>query len=515
MHVEYALSAIYLIAALALAVYGLNSLLLTFIYLRVRSRRAQTQAAGPLPSVTVQLPIYNERWVVRRLIDAVANLDYPRHLLQVQVLDDSSDHTAVIAAAVAERWRRQGLDISVIHRQERHGYKAGALANALPQAKGELIAIFDADFLPSRDWLRQVVPHFLGQERLGFVQTRWGHLNGACSAITRAQVLALDGHFIIEQTARQRSGLLMNFNGTAGIWRRRCIEEAGGWLARTLSEDLDLSYRVQLAGWRCLYLPEVVAPAEVPPTVSSFKRQQRRWAMGSIQCLRHLARPLWRSHLRFWQKLEGFIHLSGYLAHPLMIVLLLVSLPLLLLNGGLHYHMAFLGLASLGPPLLYAVAQAVQSPPALRRLLFLPVLVLLGTGVALSNTLAVLKGFYCDGGEFQRTPKFHLVGTGGDWRSKRYSLGFDVATKQPLLYRSVAELVLALYALAAIVTAWRQGSIYAVPFLALYACGFAYVAFESLQEARAGRVQGRMPAAGVWRRHASGDRQPSGMMADH
>jgi len=483
----YLLNTIYLLAAALLAVYGSNALLLTWLFLRVRSREAQAEKPACLPSVTLQLPVYNERWVIRRIIDAIGALDYPRDLLEVQVLDDSTDDTTIIAQGVAERWRKRGLDIRVIHRSDRSGYKAGALSNGLRQAKGELVAIFDADFVPPRDWLMKVVPHFCNDERLGFVQTRWGHVNGGYSATTQAQVLALDGHFIIEQTARQRCGLLMNFNGTAGVWRRACIEDAGGWSSRTLSEDLDLSYRAQLRGWRTLYLPEVVAPAEVPPQVIAFKNQQRRWATGSVQCLRHLLRPLLRSGLSSWQKIEGIVHLGGYLCHPLMVILLLLSPVLLLLEGGLRFQLTFLSLASLGPPLLYIVAQAVQGSKGLERIAYLPVLVMLGTGLALSNTLGVLRGLMGDGGDFQRTPKFRLVGASGDWRGRAYALGLGST--------SFGELMLSLYAVVSVAVAWHKGSSYAVPFLALYACGFAYVAFESIRESRSTRVRAKRAAS--------------------
>ncbi|MGI6207263.1 MAG: glycosyltransferase [Anaerolineae bacterium] len=485
MYLSYGLSVIYLLAALLLAVYGFNSLLLAALFLRHR-RGPTAGEPSSWPAVTVQLPVYNERWVVRRLLEAASRLDYPRHLLEIQVLDDSTDHTRAIAESVAAKLRRRGLDVRVIHRPDRKGYKAGALAHGLQSARGELIAVFDADFVPPPDWLRRVVPYLVADEGLGFVQTRWGHINEGYSGPTRAQTLALDGHFVVEQPARQRSGLLMNFNGSAGVWRRSCIEGAGGWSARTLCEDLDLSYRAQMAGWRGLFLPEVVVPAEVPPTVSAFKCQQRRWATGSVQCLRHLFRPLLRSSLSLTQKLQGLVHLSGYVAHPLMLVLLLVSLPLLLLDGGLRFHLAFLGLASLGPPTVYTLAQVVQGGRAWRRLAYLPTLVLLGTGLAVSNTRAVVRALYTDGGAFQRTPKFSLVGKRGDWRGRQYMVGADPST--------LGELGMALYALATIAVALSRGSVYAVPFLALYVAGFTYVAASSLREARAEREGARRAA---------------------
>lgn len=476
---SYLLSSVYLAAAVLLAVYGVNSMLLALLFFRSRGQATRAPRLTTLPAVTVQLPLYNERWVARRLLEAVAELDYPRSLLEVQVLDDSDDLTREIVDSVSARLRRRGINIRVLRRENRAGYKAGALAEGLRIATGELVAIFDADFVPPRDWLRRVVPHLVANPRAGFLQTRWGHINETYSAPTRAQTLALDGHFIVEQSARQRSGLLMNFNGSGGIWRRECIEQSGGWTARTLCEDLDLSYRAQMAGWSCLYLPEVVVPAEVPPTVSAFKSQQRRWATGSIQCLRHLAGPLLRSRLTLAQKLEGLVHLGGYLGHPLMLVLLLLSLPLLLLDGGVRFHLTFLGFASLGPPTVYVISQAVQGAKGWRRLSALPILILLGTGMAVSNTRAVLRAFRSDGGVFQRTPKFSLVGQRGEWTGRRYLVGAESIP--------VGEVAAALYALLCIAVAAERGTYYAIPFMCLYLAGFAYVATSTWREGRAER----------------------------
>jgi len=355
-------SAIYIVAALLLALYGANALLLTFTYWKVRHRQSAEPPLTRAPRVTVQLPVYNEVHVVARLIDAAVRLEYPAGRLQFQVLDDSTDETTAIARQRVEALRARGVDIVLVRRQGREGYKAGALAHGMGTATGELIAIFDADFVPEPDFLLRTVPHFLTDPHMGFLQTRWGHLNGDYSLLTRAQALALDGHFAVEQTARQRSGWFMNFNGTAGLWRRACIEDSGGWSGDTLSEDLDLSYRAQLAGWQAGYLPQVVAPAEVPPQIAAFKRQQSRWAKGSIQCLRKLGKDVWRAERSLAARLEGLIHLSSYLAHPLMIVMLLATLPLLLSGARLSWPLAYLSLASLGPPLLYAVAQKSLHP---------------------------------------------------------------------------------------------------------------------------------------------------------
>ena len=492
---------LYVVAGVWLAVYGLNSLALAVLY--IVSRRSQVNPSPDQlhahPHVTVQLPVFNERYVVERLIDSVAALDWPQGRLQIQVLDDSDDETTVLARARVEHHRKRGLDISLIHRSDRSGYKAGALAAGLIQARGEFIAIFDADFVPPSRFLQDVIPPFFDQPDLGFVQTRWSHLNADYSCLTRAQSLALDGHFVVEQTARNRTGLLMNFNGTGGVWRRTCIEYSGGWSGDTISEDLDLSYRAQLAGWDCLYLPAVSAPAELPPQLAAFKRQQFRWAKGSIQCLRKLGRsildnsrrlesapdernqPSWSqpaqlsprpepNRLSAIQKVAALVHLSSYLAHPLMLVLLLSSLPLFLSPRDAHLPMAmaYLGVASIGPPLVYALAQRALYPDWRRRLLYLPVLVLLGTGIALNNTRAVFEALRGKGGPFIRTPKFHLLGSTGQWTKSAYRLSLDWST--------LGEALLSLYACVTIVAAWRADNLYAIPFMMLYAGGFGLTA---------------------------------------
>ncbi|MDY7041664.1 MAG: cellulose synthase family protein, partial [Chloroflexota bacterium] len=466
------LGAIYIAAAVMLALYGINSLVMLVLYFRNRSCNPPLPPLTHTPRVTVQLPIYNELYVVERLIDAVVALDYPRDHLQIQVLDDSTDETTAMARERAAYHRQRGFDIVVVHRSQRTGFKAGALAHGLNEATGEFVAIFDADFVPGPDFLRQTVPHFLAQPDLGLIQTRWGHINGDYSPLTRAQTLALDGHFVVEQTARQRAGLFMNFNGTAGIWRRDCIEDSGGWQGDTLSEDLDLSYRAQLRGWRFLFLPNVVSPAEVPPQVAAFKRQQFRWAKGSIQCLRKLGRAVLTTQQPLFKRIQGLIHLSGYLVHPLMLVLLLASLPLMLWEGMPGLPLAYLSLASAGPPLLYAVAQRSLYTNWRRRWAVFPVLVMLGTGVALSNTWAVVGALLGRRQSFQRTPKYRLESQGDRWRGKEYALPFS--------WMTLGEAALAFYAGITVIVACLRGNVYAVPFLLLYVAGFGYVAVLGL-----------------------------------
>ena len=472
------LAFIHALIVLWLAIYGLNSFVLAFLYLRHRRAVVPAPSIGrsALPPVTVQVPLYNELHVVERAIDSVVALDYPRDRLQIQILDDSTDETTCLARARAALHRERGVDITVIRRPDRGDFKAGALAWGLSQASGEYIVIFDADFCPRPDFLLRTVPHFLARPRLGLVQARWSYLNADYSPLTRAQALALDGHFVVEQAGRHRAGLLINFNGAAGVWRRRCIEEGGGWQADTLSEDLDLSYRAQLAGWECLYLLTGDAPAEVPPQIAAFKRQQSRWAQGSAQTLRKLAGPILRSRRLGWgQKAMALVHLSSYLAHALMVVLLLTSLPLLLVPDSALPPLGGLGLICLGPPLVYAISQQQLYPDRRRRLRAFPLLVLIGVGIAWCNARAVWRGLTRWGGTFARTPKFRLEGQAGRWTDSDYRLGADSST--------AGEVVLALYALVTAIIALVSGRYGVVPFMLLYAAAFGTVAAVGLAQA--------------------------------
>jgi len=476
------LAGLYLACLFGLFLYGINSYVLIRLHRRHRraaqaadariQARARNDPEAMLPAVTVQLPIFNERYVVDRLLQAAARLDWPSDRLEIQVLDDSTDDTREIVSQLVQGYRAAGLDMVHLHRTVRTGYKAGALKDGLAVCRGEFVAIFDADFVPEPDFLRRTTPYFK-DPGVGMVQTRWGHLNREYSLLTTGQAFGIDGHFGVEQGSRAWAGLYLNFNGTAGIWRKTAIENAGGWQADTLTEDLDLSYRAQLSGWRLVFLPDVVSPAELPVQIQGFKSQQRRWAKGSIQTARKLISSLLRAPGSWFKKYQAIIHLTHYAAHPLMLLVAIASPLLLYLDWffvswhSLLASTAFFCLATFGPSALYTYSQRVLYPDWRRRLLFLPSLMLLGTGIALSNTRAVLEGLFCHAGDFVRTPKFAIQSRQDSWRTKRYRDRFS--------WTAVGELCLSAYSAFGVYLFLSRGRFLIGPFLVLYTLGFAYV----------------------------------------
>lgn len=471
------IDSIYILALIGLAIYGLNNLISVILYLRVKDhphkiRRRKTPARWP--RVTVQLPIYNERYTTARLIDAVASFDYPRDLLQVQVLDDSTDDTAVLMRRLVKKYTCKGLDIQLIQRRDRTGFKAGALAEGLKTATGDLIAIFDADFVPPADWLKRIVPEFRNR-RLGCLQTRWGHLNDRFNLLTLAQSLGIDGHFIIEQTARSRNGLFMNFNGTAGLWRKACIVDSGGWQADTLTEDLDLSYRAQLRGWQIDYLPDVVVPAELPAQIEAFKKQQFRWAKGSFQTLKKLIPSLLHSDSPWYKKILGLLHISGYFVHPLMLVVLVLMLPVGIFSPHVFRWLPWTMLAAFGPPLVYLFSKTDHLHRFSERLSLLPILTMIGFGLSINNSLAAVEGLFGKTrGTFSRTPKYNLTGRTGNWVNSDYA--------EPISLMVWTELAFGFYALIASIVLDHSLGWQAMPWLLIYAAGFFYVAGMNLAQ---------------------------------
>ena len=468
----YCIEFIYLCVIFGLALYGFNNLYTTLLFLfakRNEKRRAMT-LPKTWPPVTIQLPIYNEKYMIERLLRSVTNMDYPIDQLQIQVLDDSTDDTVELVNKLVKHYQDQGINIECIRRTKRKGYKAGALDFGLQTATGGLIGIFDADFVPHRDWLKRTVPLFQ-DKKLGCLQTRWGHTNRKYNSLTQAEAMAIDGHFIVEQTVRSRNDFFLNFNGTAGLWRKECIEDAGGWQWDTLTEDLDLSYRAQLGGWKIEYLPDVVVPAELPAQVEAFKKQQFRWAKGSFQVVRKiLPRIFIESNLPWKIRVMALLHLTGYFVHPLMVALLILTLPVGLLVPEAFKLFPLSVVAGIGPPLLYAVASAPRVPPLRERLTLIPLMTIMGFGISLSTSIAVLEGLMGKGGRFIRTPKLNLS------NSRKQSKVIDRSYREPISPLIWVEIALGLYALLTIFMLTPYIGWGIIPWMLIYLIGYFYIA---------------------------------------
>ena len=507
---EIVILSLYFAVLGVLAAYGLHRLALAISLARrapgAESARLSLDASAP--HVTVQLPIFNERYVAERLIDAVSALDYPRDRLEIQVLDDSTDETRELVSQVVDRHRAAGVDIVHLHRTDRCGYKAGALAAGLDVAKGDLVAVFDADFVPQGDFLRRAVPAFADPE-IGMVQARWGHINREYSMLTRVQSILLDAHFVVEHAVRERLGCFFNFNGTAGIWRRQAIEEAGGWTHDTLTEDLDLSYRAQLKGWGFHYLPDVVVPAELPAEVNAYKSQQHRWAKGSVQTARKLLGTVLRAPIDRRAKLEAFIHLTANFTYPLMLLLSLLIFPAMALRQGeerwrlLAFDLPLFMAATLSVVVFFLVSQArgrlpgdATSAPAgplsmWRCLLSMPGLMAVGIGLSVNNSFAVFSGLRHDGGVFHRTPKYKLEGKGAGRNSQGWA-GKAYALRKNLSF--YLEALLALYFIGCFLAAIQLGMWWSMPFLWLFLQGYVYMTWLGVEPAFGPRRQQPVPA---------------------
>ncbi len=479
---------LYFLVLLLLCCYGVHRAHLVILctkYRKALAAAARTIAVSDadLPKVTVQLPLYNEATVVARLLEAAGGIDYPRDRLEVQVLDDSSDETRSIAEAKVRELRAKGLDIHYVRRPNRVGYKAGALEYGLARAKGELIAIFDADFVPQPEFLRQVVGHFR-DPKVGMVQTRWGHMNREHSLLTRIESLMLDGHHLVENRARFGAGFMFNFSGTGGIWRRQAIDDAGGWEHDTLTEDLDLSYRAQLKGWRFIYRPDVVTPAELPEDMSAFRAQQYRWAKGTVQTARKLMRRLRRAPLTRGQRIEAAFHLTPHFAYPLMMMLSVLLLPALILMPATDVKTMLiidlpLCIGATGSIVtFYMMADHAQGRSALGALKRIPGLIALGAGLSPHLTKAVVEGMRSMSGEFVRTPKKGVVA--GRYRQ---------SAQLPWI-----EIGLTMLSLASVVASIQTNHWFATPFAGLFMFGYGYVASsvtrEQLAQRRAERISG-------------------------
>ncbi|MAE60355.1 MAG: glycosyl transferase family 2 [Planctomycetaceae bacterium] len=493
---RWPLTSAYLLILLLVCIYGLHRYWLVWLYYRTRGRfpRARRRLAD-LPVVTVQLPMYNEDLVAERIIEAACNIDYPPDKLEIQVLDDSTDQSAHIARQCARRMRDRGHDVSYIHRIDRVGFKAGALDAGLKVAKGDLIAIFDADFVPRPSILKRTVHHF-ADPVIGMVQVCWDHLNRCTSMLTRAQAIFLDGHFVIEQTARNRSGRWMNFNGTAGVWRKQAIEAAGGWQHDTLTEDMDLSYRAQLAGWKFIFLQRTRCPAELPPEINSFKTQQHRWTKGTVQSARKLLWPILTSDAPRRVKIEAFFHLTSPMVYLYVVLMTLLFFPAFFINmtvvergsmAGVLFGVSLFTLACASAGTFYTVSQRERKRSTAAAILQIPVLMSIGIGISLNNARAAIEGLIGHDSPFVRTPKFNATDADRSWRRGRRSVLPPMKFTMPLLEIFMGVYLVICIALA-VTTAHENRSVVSVPFLILFAAGYWYVGLSSL--------------SGIWRRPA-------------
>src|SRR5579872_1749840 len=479
----------YFVVMVILAIYGLHRYMLVFMYYRNRKNHAgePPQKFTELPRVTVQLPIFNEQFVVDRLVEAICKLEYPKDKLDIQVLDDSTDETQAVAQAVVERYAALGHPITYIHRTNREGYKAGALQNGMKTARGEFIAIFDADFVPPEDWLLRVIHHF-AEPGIGMAQTRWTHLNRNYSFLTEVEAIMLDGHFILDHGGRYRRGVFFNFNGTAGMWRRQAIEDAGGWQHDTLTEDTDLSYRSQLKGWKFKYLQDVECPAELPIEMTAFKTQQARWAKGLIQTAKKILPAVMSSDVPFRVKMEAWYHLTANISYPFMVVLSTLLLPAMIIR----FYQGWFQMLLIDLPLFmastfsissfYLVSQKELFPRSWpKTFLYLPFLMALGIGLTVTNTRAVLEALFGVRSSFKRTPKYRVQAKGeksGAARKYRKRLGFV-----PWI-----ELLIGSYFAAAVYYAMSNENYITVPFLVIFVLGYWYTGLMSLLQGRFDRL---------------------------
>ncbi len=498
--VDLALLIPYFIVMVILAFYGIHRYQLVWLYYRNKKNAAKWSespacfAEGELPFVTIQLPIFNEQFVIQRLIDTCCRLDYPRDRFEIQVLDDSTDETTAVARAIVERYAagHNGLapqPIYYLHRTNRHGYKAGALDAGLATARGEFVAIFDADFVPPRDWVMKVIHHF-AEPGIGMVQTRWTHLNRNYSFLTRVEAILLDGHFVLEHGGRSRAGVFFNFNGTAGMWRTGVIGDAGGWQHDTLTEDTDLSYRAQLIGWKFKYLQDVECPAELPIEMTAFKTQQARWAKGLIQTAKKILPRVLKSNVGWHEKLEAFYHLTANISYPLMIVLSVLLLPAMIIRS----YQGWLQMLLIDFPLFIASTMSVSTfymtsqrelypSKWYRQILYVPFLLSLGgIGLTITNTKAVLEALFGIKSAFARTPKFAVKKKGEKSQAQKYRKRLGIV---PWI-----ELAIGTYFAFTIWYAVTSENYFTIPFLLLFVFGYWYTGLLSLLQGRFERFGG-------------------------
>ncbi len=470
---------LFILSAIIITAYTCNFYYLA--YLSGRRKEILNTTEMGTPSVTIQLPIYNEKYVAKRLVDAVCHMDYPKEKMRIMVLDDSDDDTVELLGNVVNDYKKHGFKIEHVRRGTRKGYKAGALKYAMQTTDTEYVAIFDADFIPPDWFLKRAIPHF-SKSNIGLVQCRWGHVNENYSAITQAQALSLDFHFLIEQKAKSNSHLFMNFNGTAGIWKRDCIEDAGGWHTATLVEDLDLSYRAQMKGWKCVFLPDIVVDAELPVQMNAAKRQQFRWAKGSIQCaVKLLTDIVIKRKVAVETKIQAFIQLTRHIVYPLMLIQFL-ALPILLASHMNLYVVSFIPALTIatylamGPGAYIMIIQSMYHKSWKSKAKILPALLVYNAGMSVNNSVAVFDAVLGKKNEFLRTPKYGIITKEDDWKNKAYNLPFTQTT--------LLEIFFGVYGILGIFISIFSNNPIFVPIIGLQTVGFFYIAYMSLSHTR-------------------------------
>ena len=475
---------LFILSAIIITAYTCNFYYLT--YLSIKRKEIHSIVNMGTPSVTIQLPIYNEKYVAKRLVDAVCAIDYPKEMMKIMVLDDSDDETVDLLSAVVATYKKQGFQIEHVRRGTRKGYKAGALKHAMQTTDTEFVAIFDADFIPPNWFLKRAIPHF-SKSNIGLIQCRWGHVNENYSAITQAQALSLDFHFLIEQKAKSNSNLFMNFNGTAGIWKRACIEDAGGWHTATLVEDLDLSYRAQIKGWKCVFLPDIVVEAELPVQMNAAKRQQFRWAKGSIQCaIKLLADIAIKRKVAVEAKIQAFVQLTRHIVYPLILIQFL-ALPVLLASDMNLYLVSFLpaltiaAYLAMGPGAYILIIQSMYPTSWKSKAKILPALLVYNAGMSVNNSIAVFDAVFGKNNEFLRTPKYGIINKEDNWRDKAYNLPF---TKTTLL-----EIFFGVYGIMGILISIFSNNPVFAPIIGLQTVGFFYISYMSISHTRFKRIK--------------------------
>lgn len=475
----------YFVSLFILFSFGIHGFVMVYHYLRMPNRGSKFHKLEDEPIVTIQLPLYNELYVIRRLIDAVCAIDYPKEKMEIQLLDDSTDETIEIVAKAVKEYSALGYDIHHVRRQSREGFKAGALQYGMKSARGEFIAIFDADFVPRSDFLQKTLPYFFLDKKIGLVQTRWEHLNSEYSLLTRTQAMALDGHFVMEQNIRNKIGYFINFNGTGGIWRTSCIADAGGWESDTLTEDLDLSYRAQLKGWKFKYMVDFTSPAELPSEVNALKSQQFRWTKGAVETARKILPEVWKSKLPLRIKIHSTFHLTSNIVFPFILLAGFLNVPLIFIkqSGAYQTYFAIMSLFVFGfisSFLFYMFSQKDVYPDWKRRILLFPLFMAGSMGFAVNNTRAVMEGLFNKKSEFIRTPKYRIEDKKDNWKKKKYS-------SRKVDWVVMVEIAFAIYCLIGVVSSIYFLEIAAVPFQLLFFLGFGSVSFMSIKHAFLGR----------------------------